>query len=330
MAYARGAGSQLQIGLEQTWGTAATPNRLLNFLSENIKFNIERIQEESILAQKTARQQDVMGYSTSGPVETILKPENAKEIFYLALGVEASPSLKMGTSGVYRHAYTLADHDASLPSFTAIVDRKAAVPKFTGNKISTLKLAAKAKDYLRASLELKGRTEEAGTLVSGLEFPTKRSFRFVNGKLTLDGSDFVNVTSVEVTLDNSLDDGEHTLGSGYFPTEMEHNERKVMVNAECFFDSDSNAVRESKYKVDGATAAFVLEFITPDDIEPGEPFLIRVTLPLVTITTADVNVAGKDKMRMALEGVALEGDAEAITIEVFDDEDLEAFESEGS
>jgi len=325
MAYSRGAGSQLQIGKESTWGTAVTPTRLLNFLSEDLKLNINRIEEESLLVQKTARSMDVMGYTVDGSVSVILKPENMKEILFLTMGVEANPALKAATTGVYEHAFTLADHNATLPSFTAIIDRKAATPAYTGLKVASLSIEAKAQDYLRSTISVKGKAESAGSLAVGLTSPSLKSFRFVNGTMTIDAVEFAEVTSVDLSIDNALDDGEQTLGSGYYTSEMEHNERVVTINFEAFYNTASNTVREDKYKIDGASAAVVLTFETPDEIEAGEKYTLEITLPKVVITEANPGVSGKDKLKITFAGQALQGASEPITIVYYDDENTKAF-----
>lgn len=323
--YSRGSGSQFQIGKETTWGTKVVPNRLLNFLSESLKLNVERIEEDSLLVQKTARKMDVMGYTVDGDVSVILKPENVKEILYLALGVEAAPALKATTTGVYEHEFTLTDHNASLPSFTAIIDRKASTPAYTGLKVSNLSIEAQSKNFIRATMGLKGKAEEAGTLAVGLSVPTLSSFRFVNGSMTIDAVEFADVTSVNFTIDNKLDDGEYTLGSGIYASEMEHNERMVSISFDCFYNAAADDIREDKYKVDGATAAIVLTFETPDEIEVGEKYTIQIELPKVVITQANPMVSGKEKLAFNISGTALQGVSEPVTITYFDGTNAKAF-----
>jgi hypothetical protein len=325
-AYARGAGSQLQIGKESTYGTKATPNRLVNFLSESLRQNVEKIVEDSLMASKTVRSKDIVGKSVDGDFNVILKPENMKELFYLALGVESAPSLKAATSGVYEHEFTPAAHDGSLPSFTAVVDRKAATPAYTGLKIASLSMEANPKDFLRATISVKGKAEESGSLQTGLDMPVLKSFRFVNGTMTIDGSAFDEVTSVNLSIDNALDDGEFTLGSGFYPSEMEHNDRAISIDWECFYNSDVEALRQAKLLTDGATASIVLTFETPEEIESGEKYTIKVELPSVSVDEAAPAVGGKDRIKVSVKGQALEaGGSEAITVTVYDGDNSQAF-----
>jgi hypothetical protein len=327
MSYARGTDSSFQIGLESVYGTAVTPTNMVNFLSESLKLDIERVVEDSILSSRTARQMDVMKYSTSGDFSVIIKPENLKELLYLSLGAESAPALKNGTTGVYEHEFTLIDGSTSLPSFTAVVDRKVATPAYTGNKVSSLSLDAKPSDYIRATVNVKGRAEEAGSLNGAITTPQKKSFRFVNGTLTIDGAEFADVTSVNISIDNALDDGVQTLGTGYYTSEMEHSERVINVDFECLYNSASDTIREDKYKVDGASANIFLTFETPEEIETGEKFTFTVALPNVVIQEAHPNISGKDRINLNLKGQALEPvGGEAITITIFDDDDAKSFD----
>jgi len=326
MNYYNGTGSSLQIGKETIYGTGVTPTNQLAFLSESLKHTVNRITEDTLLAGKTVKSMDVMSYAVAGDIQVILKPENLKQLLYLAMGVEENPALLYGTTGVYEHEFTLIDADTSGPSFSVVVDRKAAIFRYPGCKISSLKLDAKAGDYIRATASVLGSgEEEAGTLAS-LPIPSKKAFRFVNGSLTIDTVEFAQVTSVSLTIDNQMTEGDQTLGSGYFREEAEHAERMVKINLDAYYNSASNTVRENKYKTDGATAAIVLTFESPEEIETDEKYQFTVELPNVVIDDATANVGGKDKIMIQLAGTALEtSSVEAITVTVRDDEDEKSF-----
>ncbi|AFG37630.1 phage tail tube protein [Spirochaeta africana] len=324
--YARGAGSRLQVGKETTYGQAATPTVQMNFLSESLTQEIIRETEDSLVLAKTKRSMDVMSHNSSGDFNVILKPENLKQLLHLAMGVESSPAAKDGTDFTYEHQFTLIGAEGSLPSFTAVIDRKVAVPAYTGLKVSTLSMEASSGDYIRMTASLQGSgKEEAGSL-ENLDAPVLKAFRFVNGSLTIDGTEFAQVTAVNLNIDNQLDEGEQTLGSGYYRDEGEHNEREVSVSIDCFYNAAANTIREEKYKADGATAAISMTFETPEEIEPGEKYRFTVELPNVVITDASPNVAGREKIDLTIEGEALETDLEeAITVTVYDDDDNTAF-----
>ena len=324
--YARGSGSSFQIGLETEYGVKVEPTEQINFLNESITLDVIRESEESLLMAKTIRSKDVMGYSSGGDFSVILKPENIKPLLYLSLGKEEYPELKSGTTGVYKHSFTLTEPDETLPSFTAVIDRKFAVPAYTGLKVSSFSLEAQSADYIRSSLSLQGSGKEEEGEVVTLPIPTLKAFRFVNGSLTLDGVEFGEVSSVKLDINNQLDEGDFTLGSGYYRSEGQHNEREVSISIDCFYNAKSNTIRENKYKTDGATANIILTFESPEEIETGEKIRFEVILPNVVITEANPNVSGKEKIELTLEGMALEGiETEPITINVFDGDEEKAF-----
>lgn len=324
--YARGAGSVFQIGKETNFGELATPTNQINFLSEGISLEVERIQEESLLLSKTSRSMDVMSYNVSGDFAVILKPENIKQLFYLTMGVEGSPTLVDGSTAVYEHQFTLMEPDGSLPSFTAVIDRKISVPAYTGLKMQSMSLEASSKDYIRGTFNVQGSGKEEDGAVENLPIPVLKAYRFVNGVLTLDGTEFGDVSNVSIEVNNNLDEGVSTLGSGYYSSEGEHNEREITINIDCFYNAASNTIREQKYKEDGATANIELTFESPEEIEDGEKNRFTIQLPNVVITEANPNVGGKDKIEITLNGTALETETEeAITALVYDGDDEISF-----
>jgi len=324
--YYTGAGASFQVGKETTFATQATPTNAINFLNESISLSVERLTEDSLIVSKTARAMDVMGFSVAGDFSVILKPENIKQLLHLSLGVEDAPTLVPATTGAYSHIFKLIDGETSLPSFTAVIDRKVATPAYTGLKVSSLKLDAKAKDFIRGTISVKGSgKEEVGTLET-LPAPTMKAYRFVNGSLTIDGVEFADVSSVGLTIDNTLEDGEQTLGSGYYNSEGQHSERVINLEIECYYNATSNTIRENKYKTDGASASIVLTLESPELIEVGQKHRFIVTLPNVVITEANPNISGKEKIALTLSGQALETTgAEAIEVNVIDGENATSF-----
>ena len=317
--YARGAGSVFQIGKEIEYGTLVSPTNQINFLSEGISLEVVRITEESLLLSKTARFMDVMTYNVSGDFSVILKPENIKELFLLTMGVEEAPVLKELTTGVYEHKFLLASPDVSLPSFSAVVNRKFSTPAYTGLKIQSMSLEAKSADYIRGTFSVQGSGKEEVGTIETLPIPTMKAYRFVNGQLTIDGVEFAEVSSVKVDINNQLDEGQQTLGSGYYKTEGEHNEREITIGIDCFYNAQSNTIREEKYKTDGATANIVLTFESPEEIETGEKNRFVFNLPNVVITAANPNVAGREKIELTIDGQALEtATQEALEVLVYD------------
>jgi hypothetical protein len=319
MGIVTGQGSSLQIGQETAWGTKIAPTTAINFLNESLKLVVERKEEDTLVGGVTSRAQDIMKRSVEGDFGLIMKPGNTGLLFAMALGVEASPV--ESPTGVYEHSFTPihAGISESLPSFSAIVDRHVAVKAYTGLKVGSLKLEAKAGDYLRATVSCKGKDEEAGTKNASLKIPSAKAYRFAGGSCTFDSIEFGDVTGVTVDYSNELDEGEQTLASGYNGTENEPQARKITISIETAYNSASETVREGKFKTE-ATVAVKLRFVSPDEIVIGTKHAIEIELPLVAITECSPAVSGKEKLKLSIAGTALESDtAEAIIITLIDD-----------
>jgi hypothetical protein len=211
----------------------------------------------------------------------------------------------------------LQDAGELTPSFTAEVDRHVAIKTYAGLKIESLSLEGKAGDYLRSTVSVKGMSEETDTLTGSLTTPTKKSFQFTNGSLSIDSDPFTDVSGATFTLTNGLDDGSQTLGSGLYFSEPEFDLRTAEITIDAFYDSDSDTIRDEKY-VAGAKAAVILTYVSPEEIETGEAYKIVITMPNVEITEAHPNIAGRDRIMLQLKGKALEvGATEPLTIEYY-------------
>jgi hypothetical protein len=317
MAYYVGAGAQMQIGKESIYGTPVAYTKTVNFLSESIKLAVERKSEDSLVASKAIVGSDIMSKKVAGDFSVILKPEEAGILLAWALGLEAAnPTLEV--AGSYIHTLTLQAAAGALPSYTMVIDRRAAVKQYAGLKVDSFKLEAKAQDYLRATVGVKGQDEAAGTVNGGLTASSKRAFKFVNGTLTVDGSSFANITSVTLTIANKLTEVENTLTTGLLMPEPIQGTREISVSIEALYDAAAESFRESKYKA-GALANVVMQFESPDLIVAGKTFRINIAMPNVDISQADVNVGGRDTIKMSIQGTALAiGATEPITVLTYD------------
>ena len=322
MAIVSGQGTALQIGKESTWGTAVSGTVALNFLSENFKIVPEYKEEDTLVGGTTSRAMDIMKKSVSWDYSMIAKPGNIGLALGLAFGAEAAVETA-GTSGK-KHTFTMLrpGADASLPSFTATIDRHIAVKKYTGCKTSSFGFSCTNGDYVRLSFSGTGKDEVAGSLASGVDFPTEKAFRFAGGTCTLDGTSYGAITNVSFNLNNNLDAGEQTLGSGYYGTEQQPQKREATIQLDAEYDATTEGIHEDNFKT-GTAAEVVLEFISPEEVETGLPYSIKIILPAVVVTECSPVIGGTDKIRVTINGTATEtiddGDiVEAVTVELVD------------
>lgn len=323
MGMITGKGTSLLIGKETAWGTAATPTVKLNYVSESLQNVIDRTEEETLLGGKTSRNQDIMKKSVSGGFELIAKPKNVGLVIGATLGAEAEVTTVK--EGVYKHKFTpiASSVNNDLVSLTAIVDRVVAKKAYAGLKVASVSFSCSAGDYMKMSVTVEGKSESDGSTLytEDLDVPELKAFRFAGGSCTFDGSDFGDVTAVTVEYNNNLDDGEQTLGSGYYGTEKNPQSRDITISVDSFYNSATETVRNQKYLTENK-CAIKLNFISPDEIVSGTNYSIGFDLPLVSINECSPNVSDSGKLKLSIGGKALEDAShEAITIELIDDEE---------
>lgn len=319
MGMITGQGAVLQLGQESSWGTKVSPTVALNFTSEAFKPGVERKEEDSLVGQATSSGFDIMAKNATFSWEQLAKPENIGFVLGCALGVEETVE-ENGDTGTYKHTFKLLKPalNASLKKFTAVVNRHVHVKAYTGCKIDTLKISCAQKDYMRLSVSGKAKAEETATVVSSLAIPNKKGFKFIGGSVSVDNTDFADVTSIEWNLSNNLDDGEQTTGSGIYGTEPEPQKRSVTATLGCLFTSNANTIRENKF-VQDATSNVVLRFESPEDAASGTKYSVSIKMPLFVLDSCDANVESAEKLKMTMSGTAIEDSSnEAVTIELID------------
>lgn len=316
-----GQGAALQIGKENTWGTASAPSVAVNFTSENFVLNVDRTEEDTLVGGATSREMDIMKKSVSFDFDQLAKPDNIGFVIGNALGVEAT--VEEEDDGSNKHTFTMLKPSltASLPSFTAIVNRHVAKKGYTGCKINSLEISCSAGDYMRLSVSGVGKDEVDGSAFfdDELEIPVLKAFRFAGGYCSFDGVEFGDVRNVTVSINNNLDEGEQTLGSGYYGTEPEPQKREVTTSIDTFYNAASNTVRENKYKTENKVAV-VLRFESPSEIDTGVKYRMEIEMPLVVVNECSPVIGGTEKIQLTIGGTATESaSAEAITIKLYDD-----------
>lgn len=318
MGMVTGLNTCVQIGKETTWGTKVTATVAINYTSEGFKLVEDKTEEDSLIGSATTREMDIQKESVEWDLAILAKPENVGMLLAMAMGTESAATAVSGATGAYKHEFTPIKNgaSASLPKFSAVVDRHVAVKAYTGCKVDSMQISGKAGDYIRITLSGKGKTEEAGSVVSSLLVPSIKAFKFAGATITFDGTEFGDVTSVDFSYNNALDEGEQTSGSGIYGTEPEPQKRDISANLEVFFNAASNTIRDGKFK-QNATAAVVLKFESPDEAASGTKYSMEISMPLFVITDCNPNVNGSEKIKMTISGKATESaslDAVKITL----------------
>jgi len=313
-----GVGKKLQIGPEASFGTLATMEDQLNYLSESLKLVVSKEAEESLLAEKTVNALNVKGYSVEGDVKVNAKPENLRSIFKYAFYEAAAPTEV--TTGVYKHTLVLLPQGQAQKSASIIVDRGAAVKAYLGLILTALKFEGQAKEQIGVTLSFKGKgVEQDGSLLGTLDDPSLSTFNALNGTISFAGVTITDVTNASLEIDEGADEGEATYGSGLYNNQALHGLKVVKLSVDAYYNAQSETIRESFFKQD-AYVAVVLAWQSAAEIETGYPFKIQFTMPKVAVSPMDPAVSGKDVIKLTIEGQATgNGGSEPLTVEVWDD-----------
>ena len=310
MGFRVGSGSVAQAAKQTTWGTPVQPDTLLNMTSESISVSPVKADEGSLLASKTAGPGDLVSIVTEGGIDMVLRPDFVDWLLECSMGKKAS--------GVY----TLADPNTQIPFSTLVMSRGGIVKTYPDITIRSLTISAPAQDYVRASIDFVGTREiPAGSTgaqtIQNLSFENK-SYRCTQATLVYGAGGATPATSlcvesVEITIDNAIEDSPATYCSGLYNERPVPGLRNVSVRVNIPYDSALDTFRET-YLLDpeSPTCALKLTFTTAD---AGEK--VDVLMPHVNISDAGGNVSGPGIIDGSFSGVATSvGSTEPITITV--------------
>ena len=309
MSFAVGTGTQCAFGKETAFGTKATMTDLVNLTSETLAAAVEKGDEGSLLASKTAMNRDLMSISVSGDVSFILRPEFAGHLFHFATG--GVDSVTAGEGEYHKHQMVLCEPNADLPTFTVTVDRKVANKAYTGCTISNLTLTCAAGDYVSGSFSIMGYKEETGTTID-LPAYTIPSYRCTSATFAV-GEETFDISSSTFTLDNALVEAPQTYSSGLYSGQPQHGLRAVTIDFDIPYNTQVEELKEELLTTD-ATAEVILTFTSSDTNHK-----ITLTMPNVSINSVSNNVSGTGLISASVSGEALSvGDEEPLIVEIQD------------
>lgn len=312
-----GIGATLQIGKESTWGTAAAGVKIINFTSESVRINADKKTEDTLIASTAPAGRDLMKLDVSGDISGILRPEFAGYLFQLAFGGTDTVTASDPVAGSYKHTIPLVGAGGTLPSFTAIVDRKVAVKKYSGLKVDSFTLDAAAGDYAKFTASVKGKDESAGSLAS-LSPLSLQSYKTVGATLTIAGTTYAAKT-VKFALKNNLQDVGQTYASGLYVEQPIHGQREATVDVELNYDAASESLIAANYAADTRLATVVLYLKSPSYITGAAPYDLTLTLSNVSITDGAANVNGAGVLTVKVSGIALSiGSTEPCVVAIHD------------
>ena len=299
-----GSGSTLQIAKESAWGTLAAGAKIVDFTSESIKMDPDKKVQDSLIASKAAPAKDLMGLFVSGDFSFILRPEYAGTLMHLAFGGVDVVQSGVPVAASYTHTIPLAEANGTgtIPAFSAIVGRRAAIKGYSGCKVSTLSLEAAVGDYVKGTISLMGK-DEATTTLASLTALALKAFRVVSATCTIGGTVY-DVKKVTFKLDNKLEDTGQTWASGLYHKESIHGQRETTVDIEMNYDAAVETLHDTNAITGTVLNSVVFKLESPSFVTGTTPYSVQITLNNVAISSVGRNVSSTGLVVAKLSGMA--------------------------
>ncbi len=230
--------TQIGFGEQLTYDTAVVRTKGLRAIEEGLGLK-QTVQQKTVLG-RVSQHINIKGKrGVEGPIKTYLHPDGVELLLKHAFGAIASEEGELdGGGNYYTHTFTLA---GSLPvgGLSIEIDRDfdavGAAYLYDSCKISKLTLEQALEDALMATFDFVGREETEENPTEGLTYPSLRTFDWDQLEVTINGTP-IDTESLEIVLDNALDNDAHKLGSRLRKHVLRKEPRKVSGKLECELD----------------------------------------------------------------------------------------------
>ena len=313
---------KFQLGLEATYGTAATPDVQLEFLSESLHQTNNTNESEALVGAVTTPYFNIVGTKVEGDVSYEVHPDKLGDILYAALGVEGAATEI--TTSAYSHAFTPVKGGTSLPSMSVVIDKKADEFTYTGLKIDTLTFETDPGSLLTSSVSFRGQQELLTGATQALAVSALNPFDFNDMKIyfgtagTVAAANIDEATTMSFSYSNNLENDLFTADGNTYMAEIDYQKRDITFDIETLYNPATNTYRENNFKT-GAAMSVRIEFTHPSEIVATENYKLIIDMLNVVVTEAPNDIGGPDRIRIPLSFRALEvGTDAAITIQLND------------
>lgn len=242
------------------YGVYTAPTRASEFISEGIKFEIERIDSAGIRAgRKVLHRWAASIQRASGPIEFELTPGGFGLLLEHAMGTATTAG-----AGPYTHTYDMADFPAAaLTLQVGRPDLTGTVQPFSylGMRIPSWEITASVGEFAKVKLETYGAAEDTGEALVDVSamYPTDDvPFVFTEGSLDIAASE-VCIRDITLSGDNGLAVDRHFICSanGAAPKEPIESGKRVVSGT---FTADFENLTQYNRFVNGTETAMVLDF----------------------------------------------------------------------
>ena len=307
-----GAKSSVLMGIEETFGTAATLAYKLPFTNESLNQKIEALKSEANLGLRAPKSLAPGKEGAAGSIEVELYPELAGVLFYLALGkASAEDPDSTPDSGDEYSKIVAAGVNDSLPSATIQVDHAGQKFDYLGMKLNQLQLNAAVGAIPKVSLDWLGKEEaDAAATIGSLTEPGNEPFYF--REIAVYTDEFTTVTdkysNIQLTIANNLDGDDYRLdGTGKRKSVAAQN-LDITGSVELIFDASTVSDEYAKFK-NFTDAALALTF-------EKNTQKLRIYLPRIRFSEATHDISGAGKILLKANITALlDSNNEAIIVE---------------
>lgn len=210
MTIASGLGSQLGLAAESTPGTRQTPTRFLEFIEEHFRFHRAPLWRKGLRAGRFLRHAKAQGVGyVDGNFKIELAPQSTALLFKHLLGSDTITG-----AGPYTHTFGMAVLDALTLTIQVNRPDEGGTDRpwdFIGMQFTAGRLEAKVNEYLYATFDCYGQTEDTTQALAAASYPaTWTPFTFVHGALTIAGSAY-DVTEIQIDIPTGLRTGRHAI-----------------------------------------------------------------------------------------------------------------------
>ena len=312
MSIRSGLAAQLGAASETTWGTAVTPDHFYEFLSEDINLKVDRLESKGLRANNRVLRTDRWAATQQrieGKIDFEVPTKGMSLWLKNALG-STTITTPSGATNARLHRSVLSDpYGLGLTVQVGRPDSSGTVQPFTyaGVKVDQLSLSNSVGDFLKAEINLVGKSESTGTSLATATYPItsgSAAYQYLNwtqGAVTIGGSAVGVVTAINVDINNNMKSDRYFLGAATMSEPIIAAMTEISGSMTVEFDGLTNYNRF----VNGTIAAVTATWTGSTAIEGSTYPSLLVNLANVRFDGDTPNVKGPDVITHDLKFKAL-------------------------
>lgn len=302
----------VQYGTEATYGGGGTATKQILVSNEEFKALRTKKDEGLLTGSQIGGMVRTVAKGAEGGLSTLARPDDVGLFLALLCGAETEPELVSGSTGAYKHIFSLGEDEVLDSLFFKILKGESLAKLYSGVTIDSLSFDTKAEDLLNFSMSYKGKDESDSTLESGLSVSPLMPFRFADSTFNFGLYD-MEITSIKFDFKNNLK-VKQTNKSGLYYAQPILGVREISAEVEVENSADADAIRSAYWLADATTTAKII-YKNGEDIETGYPYTLTIDLNSIQITEPfDFTISSADEIKTSLKLKAVNTGVSPITI----------------